>query len=259
MTRRDFVAALCAIPAAAQSVPARLAYGTDRLQFGHLRVPAGAGPHPVVIFLHGGFWRNTVTLEASTPACEALTRSGAATWNLEFRRLGDAGGGWMGTFEDVLRGGEHVVKIGSRYALDSSRIVVTGHGSGGHLALWLAAQRAIDLRRVIGLAAISDLRRGWALNVGNGAVGQLLGGSPEKVPQRYGAASPADLLPISVKQRLVHGTADEFVPYALSEYFARSSHNAELIPVSGARDFDVIDPHSRAWPVVEKAILDWKS
>ena len=126
------------------------------------------------------------------------------------------------------------------------------------MALWLAAQMAVDLRGVVPLAAISDLRRAYALQLDGGVVGQLLGGSPDRVPQRYAAASPRELLPISAPQRVLHGTADNVVPFEMSERFAKASKNAKLVALPGAGHFDLIDPRTKFWPIVQKNILDWQ-
>jgi len=235
----------------------RIPYGKDLHQFGDLRLPPGPGPHPVVIFIHGGYWRAAYDLSYAGHLCAALTRAGFASWNIEYRRLGDAGGGWPGTFDDVLHGAEHVRVLRAKYALDLDRMVASGHSAGGQLVLWLAAQRALDLRGVTPLAAVSDLRRAWTLQLSGGVVGQLLGGTPDQVPSRYAAASPRELLPISVPQRMVHGTNDDIVPFEMSEQFAKASKNARLIPVKGAGHFELVDPRSREWPAVQKAIVEW--
>ena len=236
---------------------ARIAYGKDPLQFGDLRLPHGAGPHPVVVFVHGGFWRNAYNLDHAGHLCAALTRAGAVTWSLEYRRIGDPGGGWPGTLDDVLHGAEHIMRIAPRYGMDLQRLVAAGHSAGGQLVLWLAAQRALDLRGVIPLAAVSDLRRAWAMQLSGGVVRQFLGGSPDQFPQRYAATSPIELLPISVPQRVLHGTADNIVPFEMSERFAKKSQNARLAPLKGAGHFELIDPRAREWATVQKNILDW--
>jgi acetyl esterase/lipase len=266
VNRRHFLALAAATPAIAQDIltlPApkadvRIPYGKAAQQFGDLRLPQGPGPHPTVIFIHGGFWRNTYSLDHAGHLCAALARAGAAVWNLEYRRLGDPGGNWAGMSDDIIRGAQHLVALESRYNLDLTRTIAAGHSAGGQLALWLAAQRVIDLRGVVPLAAISDLRRAWALQLDGGVVRELLGGTPEQVPQRYAAASPVELLPISVQQRLLHGTADTVVPFDMSQRFAKASGNAKLISLTGAGHFDLIDPRSRVWPTVQHNILDWQ-
>lgn len=237
---------------------ARIHYGKAPEQFGDLFLPHGIAPYPAVIFIHGGFWRNTTTLVQASQVCAALARAGAAVWNLEYRRLGDPGGDWAGISDDIVHGGEHLRVVATRYNLDLKRVIAVGHSAGGQLALWLAAQQAVDLRGVVPLAAISDLRRAYALQLDRGVVGQLLGGSPDRVPQRYAAASPTELLPIPVPQRVVHGTADTVVPFDMSQRFAKASGNAKLIPLAGAGHFELIDPRAKVWPTIQKNILDWE-
>jgi len=259
VTRRSFLAAACLSPLIAQQpkASARIAYGKDAAQFGDLYLPPGPAPHRTVIFFHGGFWRNTINLNQAANLCAALARSGAAVWNLEYRRLGDPGGNWSGISDDIIHGAEHLMSLQAHYGLDLTRLVAAGHSAGGQLALWLAAQRVVDLRGVAALAAISDLRRAWTLQLDGGVVRELLGGTPEQIPQRYDAASPRELLPISVPQRLLHGAADTVVPFDMSQRFAKASGNSKLIPLPDAGHAALIDPQSSVWPTVQKAILEW--
>ncbi len=220
----------------------RIAYDGDPNQFGELRLPAGPGPHPVVVFIHGGFWRAKYDLAHASHLSNAIAKAGCAVWSVEYRRVGQSGGGYPGTFDDVRAGARHFAQIPG---LDRSRVVLAGHSAGGQLALWLAAQDAMEVREVIALAAVSDLRRARELNLGDGAVAAFLGGD-----DRDSFASPIELLPMRVPQRLLHGTADEVVPIELSECFARVSKNAQLIPLDGAGHLELIDPRSNEWPTV---------
>src|SRR6266581_421862 len=81
----------------------RLSYGPETLQFGELHLPAGSGPFPTVILIHGGFWRNPYGYTLMTSLAEDLAKQGIAAWNIEYRRVGDAGGGWPSTLLDVAR------------------------------------------------------------------------------------------------------------------------------------------------------------
>ena len=119
--------------------------------------------------------------------------------------------------EDVRKGALHIQELSKAHSLDLKRVVVAGHSAGGQLALWLAAQKALSLRAVIPLAAVSDLKRGWALGLSDGIVAQYLGGTPEQVPDHYASSSPMQLLPIEVPQRVLHGTKDDIVPFEMSK------------------------------------------
>jgi acetyl esterase/lipase len=231
----------------------RIAYGADPNQFAELRLPGHAGPHPVAIFIHGGYWRAAYDLTHTGHLCVALNGAGFATWSVEYRRIGQPGGGYPGTMEDVRAAALHLKQVAKEHGLDLAKVVVGGHSAGGQLALWLAAQKAIELRGVVALAAVSDLRRAWELRLSNGVVGEFLGGPPERYPERYRMASPAELLPISAPQHLLHGTADDIVPFEFSERFAAASKNAKLTPLPGAGHFELIDPRSREWPAVKRA------
>jgi acetyl esterase/lipase len=226
---------------------------------GELTLPegAGTGPYPVVVFIHGGFWRAAFDLMHARPICGALAKLGFAVWSLEYRRLGMPGGGWPGTLDDVRKAALHLRVMARDYPLDLGRVVAAGHSAGGQLALWLAAQDAIKLRGVVSLAGVADLRRGWELGLSRGVVGEFLGGSPEEVPERYTAASPIELLPMRVPQRVVHGTADVVVPFEIGERFAKASANAELVRLEGTGHSEVIDPGAKEWDVVRDSITVW--
>jgi len=243
---------------------ARIAYGQAPQQFGDLRLPKGAGPDapavPVAIVIHGGYWRSAYGLEHIGHLCAALTRAGVATWSLEYRRIGDPGGGWPATGEDVVRGAEYLRTLAQRHPLDLTRVVAIGHSAGGQLALWLAAQHRIPLRGVVSLAGVSDLRRAGELGLSRGIVAELLGGTPQEQPERYHQASPIELLPLGVPEWLLHGTKDDVVPIELSRRFqaaaAAAGDDARLIELPDAGHFELIDPRTHAWAQVEAAVLD---
>ncbi|MBA2276346.1 MAG: alpha/beta hydrolase [Chloroflexia bacterium] len=249
---------------------ARLRYGGEPPQFGDLRVPAGAGPHPCAIVIHGGFWRARFDLTHVGHLCAALTAAGLATWNVEYRRVGDPGGGWPGTFQDVAGAAAYLVDIAADHEIDPGRVIVAGHSAGGHLAFWLAGLGRVSAkspirvapppRAVVALAGVLDLDAAWELNLSERAVGGLLGGGPAEVPARYAAASPRALLPLGVRQLIVHGTADENVPYAIAEAYhaaaVAAGDDATLLPLPDAGHFELIDPASREWPAILAAMLE---
>jgi acetyl esterase/lipase len=227
---------------------ARIAYGSDPLQFGDLRLPRGDGPHALVIVIHGGYWQAIYNLTHAGHLCVALAEAGIATWSLEFRRIGDPGGGWPGTLDDVASGVGHARSL---EGVDLDRVVLFGHSAGGQLALWAAAQRILPLRAVVSVAGVVDLHEAWERQLGGGIVKRFLGGTPGEVPERYDAASPRALLPLGVHQVLVHGTEDPSVPPDFArEYVDAAGGEAELVELEGAGHFEPVDPQSREWPEV---------
>lgn len=261
----------------------RLPYGTSPLQFGDLWLPRfGQAPsgklYPVLIFVHGGWWKAEYDLEYASFLCQAMKQLGVAVWSLEYRRVGDNGGGWPGTMQDVAAGMDHLATLAQAYPLDLKRVVAAGHSAGGQLAFWLAGRHHIpqesvlaapvprvSLKGVAGLAGAVDLRLtidlGGFFSFGNGgpAVRALMGGSPAAVPERYRAANPGDLLPLNVPQILVQGSDDDQIPPALPARWAQNGRRqGETVTVNivpRADHFDVVDPASRAWPESRDAML----
>jgi len=248
----------------------RISYGAGPHQFGELRLPKVVGPHPVLVVIHGGFWRSGFDLKHLDPFCSALTASGWATWSIEYRRIGNEGGGWPGTFLDVAAAVDKLRDLAGPHSLELSKVVLIGHSAGGHLALWAAGRKRIPaesavfgkspmpLKAVVSLAGVCDLRRAWQENVGGGVVGELLGGSPEQFPERYTAASPFDLLPLGLPQILVHGKDDVGVPVAMSQGYHRRAIEladpARLVELSDTGHFELINPRSKQWPQIVEIV-----
>ncbi|MGH9126683.1 MAG: alpha/beta hydrolase family protein [Acidimicrobiales bacterium] len=247
----------------------RLAYGKRHSQHGDLWLPdqpAPAGGWPVVVLLHGGFWRAVYGLGLMRDLAEDLTKRGWAAWNLEYRRVGTVPpGGWPGTFEDVGGGIDYLRELAAAHALDLGRTVVVGHSAGGHLALWSAGrwkmpphapgasrkEGPLKLRGAVGLAPVCNLAEAWRQGLGGGAVGRLLGGGPDRYPERYAATDPAALLPLNVPQVLVHGAVDAAVPLSLSQGYveraAAAGDPVTLIELADVAHMELIDPSSEAW------------
>lgn len=230
-------------------------YGTSASQEGDLYLPEVQRP-PVVCLLHGGFWRMPYGREPFAAVALDLAGRGYAVWNLGYRRLGEAGGGWPGTLEDAAAGLDHLVSLAQEgFDLDLDRLVVAGHSAGGQLALWLGARSAgARPRAVAGLAPALDLRALWERGLGNQAAGAFLGGSPAQHPDRYAAASPRERLPLGVPQLILHGVQDEDLPLAITQEYAEAARNAgdaiEFAPLAGMRHMDPLDPRSEAHTVL---------
>lgn len=246
----------------------RMAYGSDPLQFGELRLPKGQGPHPVVVLVHGGCWQSAYDIAHSRPMAASLADAGFAVWSLEYRRIGDEGGGWPGTFLDVAAGTDHLRTIARTHSLDLTQVVAMGHSAGGQLVLWLATRgnaasddplaspSALPLAGVVALAPIADMATYGAEKGGcNSAVTPLMGGTPAEVAPRYASVDPLKRLPVRVPVRLVHGTSDTTVRIEQSERFAEAARAAgspdvQVVRLMGAAHFDVIAPTTQYWPTI---------
>jgi acetyl esterase/lipase len=252
----------------------RVAYGSDSSQYGELRVPSGPGPHPVAVLVHGGCFKAAyATLRDLAPMADALKAEGIATWNIEYRRVGQSGGGWPGTYLDVGKAVDYLRVLASQHALDLGRVVIVGHSAGGHLATWAAARTRVPaasaihfedplhVRGVLDLAGPLDLTAniaGYQRLCRDTVITGLLGGTPAEVPERYAQASPVQLLPLGVPQVLLIGEREEFVPRPFAEAYVRAAAQAgdrvQLIVVPEVGHFEIASPRASPWPRVESAI-----
>jgi acetyl esterase/lipase len=259
----------------------RIEYGTDSSQYGELRVPTGPGPHPVVALVHGGCFKAAYA-QASYfgQVGDALKAKGIATWNIEYRRLGQPGSGWPGTYLDVAHGVDHLRAIASQHKLDLGRVVIVGHSAGGHLAMWAAARSRVPkesplyvanplpVRGVVDLAGPVDMTahvREYEGLCGDSVITTLLGGTPSTVPDRYAQASPMALLPLGVPQVIAIGTYEDYVPRELVDAYASAAAKAgdsvRTLFFPGAGHFEIASASQWTWPRIEtaiRALLDGK-
>lgn len=245
----------------------RLAYGPAPEQFGELYLPPQPGSHPVVILLHGGCWRAQYGLGHLGRLSAALCHEGLAVWNLEYRRLGN-GGGWPTTFADVAAGTDYLRSIADRFVLNLAQVITIGHSAGGHLALWLAARprlpatsplftpAPLPLRGVLSLAGLPDLEEAIKRDICRNACRTLLGGLPEKVPERYQQASPRALLPLGVPHRHLLGLLDQEIPVDYLQQFVTTAGEHDVVHFQLLPDvghYELIVPVGVAWNAVRHA------
>src|SRR5262245_52002081 len=250
-----------------QPPTAKIAYGDAPPQFAELRKPAGNGPFPVVVVIHGGCWIGYADAGYTAHLASALVKEGWATWNLEYRRGHESGGGWPGTFLDVGRGVDALRDAATAHALDLQRIAVIGHSAGGQLALWVGGRKRLPknsevftadplpVRGVVSLAGIADMRAYAAAGTRDCVTGELqvVGGTPDEQPARYTAVSPFELLPIGARQVLVWGTADRIVPRSLfKEYEAKSG--AEILEIERAGHHEMCSAETPGWARIVAAL-----
>jgi acetyl esterase/lipase len=250
-----------------------LHYGGHADHLVDVRLPEVDGPRPVVVVVHGGFWKAETDREHAGPQSSALAEAGYVVATVEYRRVGQDGGGWPGTLDDIASVIDALPDllrdaVGSR--ADLARSVLVGHSAGGHLAVWAASRHALPrsspwwlperlpVRGVVSLAGVLDLSLADRLHLGGDAVRGLLGAGPDDVPDRAREADPMALLPTGVGVHLVHGVDDDPVPLAVSQSFAaRARDTGDRVAIDelpGTGHMELIDPGSPAWPVVLAAI-----
>ena len=247
----------------------RFTYGADPFQFADLRLPKGEGPFPVVTLVHGGCWLAQYDIKHLGAMAKALTDSGVATWTLEFRRLGNEGGGWPGTFLDVAHGLDKLRDVAGEHNLDLGRVLVSGHSAGGHLALWLAARHKLPkdsplyvadplpLKGVMALAPAADLEAAYRDQGCGDATERLAGGTPETVPDHYRDGNPGALVPLGIPQRIIVGAHDETWLKVSRTYQEKARLAGEEVPIlvlPDAGHFEVVMPMSADFPVVRAGI-----
>lgn len=245
-------------------------YGDHPSQVVDLRLPSGRpdGSWPVVVLIHGGFWRAGYDRSLMDRLVDDVAGRGFATWNVDYRASGEGGGGWPATFTDVAAAVDLLADAAGDHPLHTGRVATVGHSAGGTLALWAAARPGlpagapgsgplVTVHAAISLAGVVDLRAAWAEGLGGGAVAALMGGSPddsEPLDEAYRLASPLDRFPIGVTQVLVHGSSDTHVPpHQSTDYGATAKaagDDVEVALLDGADHFDVIDPAHPAWHAV---------
>lgn len=265
------------VPRADTTVALRVA---GRELMAELRVPAGPGPHPIAIIIHGGCW---VTKFADArymrPMAEAVRQAGIATFNISYRRADEVGGAWPGTFLDVAAAAAMVRELAPRYHLDLTRLVTTGHSAGAHLALWLAAQSKLPptsavraasvplpIKAVVALDGPGDLA---GANVaitsicGGPVLEQLLSSKPDENVERWRDASPSSWLPLGVPQTMIRGGLDARVAPlgsptgTMTHYARRATAAGDLVTVATAdttSQFAMLDPQNPAFVVVLQAL-----
>jgi acetyl esterase/lipase len=245
-------------------------YGDDPSQWGELFLPETPGTRGVVVVIHGGYWRSQYGAELGEPLARDLAMHGMPAWNLEYRRAGN-GGGWPNTFEDILAGIDKLRDIAGIHGLGLEKVVALGHSAGGHLAVWAAGRSrlgqlgaadpdrqlrrknddgAVHLTGVVSQAGLLNLAAAEKLNLSNGAVSNLLGGSSEKYPKRHKYVDPMSAIPLTVPVYAVHGSDDDDVPVSQSTSYAGAAKAAgapiQLLNVPGDH-FSLIDPKAPAY------------
>ena len=251
-----------------------LSYGPHPEHVVDVRLPASPGAAPLVVVVHGGFWKAEYDRAHAGPQSTGLAAAGYVVATVEYRRVGRTGSGWPATFDDVALMADTVVGVVADAVpgrVDPLRICFVGHSAGGQLVAWLAARHRLPESSpwrttypvpasVVPLAGVVDLAVADRLGLGGNAARSLLGGPPRRQPGRWAAADPARLLPTGVRTVLVHGTADPVVPVEVGRSFSAAARGAcdavVLHELPGVGHYALIDPLAPAWPHVLAAVAE---
>jgi acetyl esterase/lipase len=218
---------------------AHIAYGPLPQQFAELWLPDGAGPHPLVVMIHGGCWtKGIANLEIMNYAAEDLRKGGIAVWNIEYRGVDEPGGGYPGTFQDVAAGLDAVRGQAAAYHLRLEKVVAVGHSAGGQLVLWAAARgklpawsvlraaNPLKLSAIVDLAGIPNLATDTNTACGGAVISKLVGQPTAQRPDVYADTSPAVLVPLGVPQYVIHGASDDTVRASVGAAYAKTAKAA---------------------------------
>ncbi len=238
-----------------QDADHKIPYGNNPLQYGLFWEPQAqrknqknnSAKPPLIILIHGGCWLNAYDIKHTLPLSTALSQAGYPVWSLEYRRTGDNGGGWPGTFNDIVAGIKAAESLSS-YGLEASSIVIMGHSAGGHLALLAGAKwnkqplLKLPLSRVIGLAAITDIQAyATGSNDCQTATPEFMGGAYTDKKRAYDAANPVKRT-LPSQTVVMHGTQDMIVPIEQANML-----DANKIVIQDAGHFDWVHPGSEAF------------
>lgn len=248
----------------------KLSYGGHPSQFGELRLPESNIKNVLVMSVHGGFWRSKYDLKENDALVTDLAERGYITWNIEYRRVGEQGGGGLGTMNDALDAFNYLEKIKRTFKIEISKVILIGHSAGAQICTWLAHHLEhsipsalnggiLSIEKIISLAGVMDLEKMYEIHMKKNIISPVLsfvGGNPNEVPELYQALSPISLFPLSIKHILVHGDIDQHVPVEISEnYYRRALNeniNVQLITLPDVNHFSLVKPNDDAW----KSVLD---
>lgn len=245
----------------------RYAYGPGAQQFGELTLPSAPPPHPVIILIHGGGYREIYNLRPLGTVATALAEAGFAVWNIEYRRYGN-GGDYPQMFLDVAAAADHLPAIAAERQLDLNRVMTMGHSAGGHLALWLAGRRNIEpasplfvseplaVHGAVALAPLADVTHGSRSELSSDALLAVMGGGPSQMPSAYRNGCPAQLLPLGVPHVIIVGSEDGSMLANAERYIAaarQAKDDAQLIALPGAGHFEIVAAETAEWAEVQRA------
>lgn len=253
---------------------ATISYGADPYQKVDLWLPKAPGRHRTVLMVHGGCWQTEIADRSLMNwIADDLRRRGYAVWNIDYRGVDRAGGGYPGTFADAAAATDALRDHAAHYQLDLPKVVAVGHSAGGHLALWLAGRarlpkgsalrtdHPLPIAQVISLGGLPDLEATAASpdnGCGTDVVARLTGAPSPTHADVFADTSVPRLLPLGVPQHLVNGENDRIIPMRLGTgYEAQARAKGDRVAlhrVAATGHVELIAPESAAWAQTVKLI-----
>lgn len=254
----------------------RVTYGPAKSQYADLFLPKGVkGPLPVVIFVHGGCWSSEIPADTTAGNAADLARGGVAVWNIEYRRLGEPGGGYPGMYEDVGAAFDKLREVAAANKLDLGRITVVGHSAGAHLGMWAAARgklpaghkwrgaEPLPVRAVLNIGGVPDVQHAADLLPiacsGDLKMAQIVGEKTAERPDPFADTSANKLLPLGIRTRSIMGEFDDIVPPYIGLWWQRLStrknDDVDTTVIKGAGHFDLVAVTEPEWQQVRTLIL----
>ena len=251
-------------------------WGPGATDVADLWLPDGEGLHPVVLMVHGGCWQKSIADRTLMNwAAEDLRRQGLAVWNIEYRGVDEEGGGYPGTFMDVAHAADALRDQAAAYNLDLNRVAAFGHSAGGHLALWIAARHKLPanspmrmdnplkLVGVVNSGGLADLKASRGVTQRSclsDIYDQLVGDISSTRAEVLSDTSPAEMLPLKVRQISVNGLDDGIAPPMLGESYTRRARaagdDADVIVVLNTGHVELVSPGTEVWDIETAALKD---
>ncbi len=225
-----------------------LSYGEHLDQVADFRQGQHGAQRPLILLVHGGFWKPEYDRAHAQAMSAALAQAGWSVLTLEYRRIP---GQPQATLADMATALETLPGL---VAPHNGQLLLVGHSAGGHLVLWAAATLGLPgLRGVVALAPAANLSLAHELNLGDGAVKRFLGSAPELYSPTL---DPMHLPAPRAAVTIVQGLDDEVMPPAVAQSFGAAFPKTRLVAVPGAGHFSLIDPQQAAWSSVLEALSE---
>ena len=201
--------------------------GPDGTLCNDVYLPAGPGPHPALLCLHGGAWAHGSPRQYQEWG-PWLAARGYALVAVDYRLSREVSPSWPGVHEDVQRALRWLVEEAPALRVDPARLGLVGDSAGGHMAALLSLEDWVrpHVRAVVGVYGIYDLLDWWEVTRRrqDDPVGRLMGSTPAQAPEDYRRFSPlqgveAQGVSMGVPYLIIHGEQDAIVHHNQSERF----------------------------------------